>query len=43
MDFLIQNGVNLIVAIQSLGGWLEAPMKFFSFLGTPDFFFLRSR
>ena len=24
MDFLIQNGVNLIAAIQSLGGWLEA-------------------
>ena len=40
MDFLIQNGVNLIVAIQSLGGWLEAPMKLFSFLGTQDFFFL---
>lgn len=40
MDTLIQNGVNWIIAIQSLGGWLEAPMKFFSFLGTQDFFFL---
>ena len=40
MDILIQNGVNWIIAIQSLGGWLEAPMKFFSFLGTQDFFFL---
>ncbi len=38
MDWLISNGVNWIVAIQSLGGWLEAPMKFFSFLGTEDFF-----
>ncbi len=40
MTSLVQNGVDLIVAIQSLGGWLEAPMKFFSFLGTEDFFFL---
>jgi membrane-associated phospholipid phosphatase len=40
MDFLVQTGVNWIVAIQSLGGWLEAPMKFFSFLGLEDFFFL---
>lgn len=40
MDILIQNGVNWIIAIQALGGWLEAPMKFFSFLGTQDFFFL---
>ena len=40
MDFLVQNGIDWIVAIQSLGGWLEAPMKFFSFLGTQNFFFL---
>ena len=40
MDFPVQNGIEWIVAIQSLGGWLEAPMKFFSFLGTQDFFFL---
>jgi membrane-associated phospholipid phosphatase len=40
MDTLIQNGVNWIIAIQSLGGWLETPMEFFSFLGTEDFFFL---
>jgi len=40
MDFLVQTGVNWIVAIQSLGGWLEAPMKFFSFLGLENFFFL---
>ena len=40
MDFLLQTGVNWIVAIQSLGDWLEAPMRFFSFLGLEDFFFL---
>ena len=40
MDLLIQNGVDWVVAIQALGGWLEAPMQFFSFLGTQDFFFL---
>jgi membrane-associated phospholipid phosphatase len=40
MDFLLQTGVNWIIAIQSLGGWLEAPMRFFSFLGLEDFFFL---
>ena len=40
MDILIQSGVNWIIAIQSLGGWLEIPMKVFSFLGTQDFFFL---
>ena len=40
MDWLVQNGVNWIVAIQGLGAWLEAPMQFFSFLGTQEFFFL---
>ena len=40
MDFLLQTGVNWVVAIQSLGDWLEAPMRFFSFLGLEDFFFL---
>jgi membrane-associated phospholipid phosphatase len=40
MDFLLQRGVDWIVAIQSLGGWLEAPMRFFSYLGSQDFFFL---
>lgn len=40
MDILIQNGINWVIAVQSLGGWLEAPMQFFSFLGTQDFFFL---
>lgn len=40
LDTLVQLGVNWIVAIQLLGGWLEAPMKFFSFLGSENFFFL---
>jgi len=40
MDTLIQMGINWIVAIQGLGAGLEAPMKFFSFLGTENFFLL---
>jgi len=40
MDVLIQKGIDWVIAIQSLGGWLEAPMQLFSFLGTQDFFFL---
>ena len=40
MDFLVPFGVNWIIAIQSLGAWLEVPMKFFSFLGEQNFFFL---
>ena len=40
MDFLVPFGINWIITVQSLGGWLEAPMKFFSFLGTENFFLL---
>jgi membrane-associated phospholipid phosphatase len=40
MDFLTANGINWIVSIQSLGGWLEMPMRFFTFLGSENFFFL---
>jgi len=40
MDILIQNGIDWVVAIQSLGNWLELPMKFFTFLGYENFFFL---
>jgi membrane-associated phospholipid phosphatase len=36
MDALIS--VNL--ALQALGGWLAGPMKFFSFLGSEDFFLI---
>ena len=40
MDALIQDGIDWILAIQSLGIWLELPMKFFTFLGHANFFFL---
>ncbi len=40
MDFITANGVNWIIAVQSLGGWLEMPMRFFTFLGSEYFFFL---
>ncbi len=40
MDFFFQHGIDWIIAIQSLGGWLELPMKFFTFLGYENFFFL---
>jgi membrane-associated phospholipid phosphatase len=34
------SGIALILAVQNLGAWLEAPMRFFSFLGTENFFLL---
>jgi membrane-associated phospholipid phosphatase len=40
MDALIQDGVDWIIAIQSLGRWLELPMIFFTALGNENFFFL---
>ena len=40
MDALIQNGIDWIIAIQSLGSWLEWPMIFFTALGNENFFFL---
>ena len=40
MDSLIENGIDWIVAIQSLGSWLELPMIFFTALGNENFFFL---
>jgi membrane-associated phospholipid phosphatase len=40
MDTLIQNGIALVLAIQGMGDWLIAPMRFFSFLGTEEFFFM---
>ena len=40
MGFFLQHGIDWIIAIQSLGGWLELPMKFFTFLGYENFFFL---
>src|SRR5258706_9670905 len=40
MDLLVASGINWIIAIQSLGSWLEMPMKFFSFLGSENFLLL---
>jgi membrane-associated phospholipid phosphatase len=40
MQPILDFGVRLIVAFQGLGGWLETPMKLFSFLGTEDFFMI---
>jgi len=40
MDFLIQSGIDFVVFIQGLGNWLEGPMRFFTFLGSAEFFFL---
>jgi membrane-associated phospholipid phosphatase len=31
-------GINLIIALQTGAPWLQAPMQFFSFLGTEEFF-----
>ena len=40
MQTIWEMGINLILSIQGLGGWLEGPMEFISFLGTEDFFML---
>ena len=40
MDFITANGINWVLAVQSLGAWLEMPMRFFSFLGDENFFFM---
>ncbi len=37
MSPLYDNGIRLIILLQSFG-WLELPMRFFTLLGTPDFF-----
>ena len=40
MQTLIDSGIAFVIAMQSTGDWLTAPMRFFSYLGTEDFFFL---
>jgi len=40
METILNVGINWIVALQSLGGWLTLPMKFFSSLGTEEFYML---
>jgi membrane-associated phospholipid phosphatase len=40
MQTLIQFGISFIIALQSIGDWPIPLMRFFSYLGTEDFFFL---
>jgi membrane-associated phospholipid phosphatase len=40
MQSILDFGVRLIVALQGLGDWQTLPMKWFSFLGTEEFFML---
>jgi membrane-associated phospholipid phosphatase len=40
MDTLWTSGVEWVVMIQSLGGWLRGPMEFFTFLGYENFYLL---
>ena len=40
MQALIDFGIALIIALQGMGDWLILPMRFFSFLGTEEFYFL---
>ncbi len=37
---VLEAGIALILQIQGLGEWLQAPMQFISFLGTEDFYLL---
>ena len=38
MEAVLNSGITLILAIQNSGAWLLAPMQFFSFLGSEEFF-----
>jgi membrane-associated phospholipid phosphatase len=40
MDFLIENGIDMILAIQGMGDWLQTPMQFFTSLGYENFYLL---
>lgn len=40
MQNLIEIGIGFIIALQRAGDWLILPMRFFSWLGTEEFFFL---
>jgi membrane-associated phospholipid phosphatase len=40
MDAIFDLGIRIIIMIQSWGDWLTAPMKFFTFLGSENFFLL---
>ncbi len=40
MDAIIQVGITFALWFQGLGGWLEIPLKGFTFLGSEEFFLL---
>ena len=40
MNYLYDLGISIVLFMQNLGGWLPGPMKFFSFMGTAEFYFL---
>jgi membrane-associated phospholipid phosphatase len=40
METILHGGIAFIVAFQSLGSWLILPMKFFTFLGSEEFFLI---
>jgi membrane-associated phospholipid phosphatase len=40
VDSILNSGINWIVVLQGLGGWLTLPMNAFSFLGSEDFFMM---
>ncbi len=40
MEEILNSGIDLILAFQNMGEWLLTPMKFFSFLGTEDFYLI---
>lgn len=37
---MISSGVQIVLFVQGLGNWLEWPMRFFTFIGTQEFFLL---
>lgn len=40
IEAILNNGVDLILYLQSLGEWIFAPMRAFTFLGTENFYLL---
>ena len=40
MQTFVESGIAFIIALQGVGDWLIAPMRFFSYLGNEEFFLL---
>lgn len=40
MDFFNEIGIDIVIFVQSLGGWLLSPSRVFSFFGTAEFYLL---